>query len=143
MPGVVAARKKIRNSLKLAKASVDSTDVACHNSSRSHELAHIMNTINPTDPGKSSLQSITDNKRVKDLREKAAQDTSLRLTPEELPRTEPDLKLSEAVSAAIKSASAEYDSAKVDTIKEMLRLGNYPLDPRKIAESIVELEKLL
>jgi negative regulator of flagellin synthesis FlgM len=102
-----------------------------------------MNTINPTDPGKSSLQSIADNKRVKDLREKAAQDTAMRLTPEELPRTESDLKLSEAVSAAIKPASAEYDSAKVDNIKEMLRLGNYPLDPRKIAESIVELEKLL
>ena len=41
------------------------------------------------------------------------------------------------------NAKAFTDTAKVDNIREMLRRGNYPLDPRKIAESIVELEKLL
>lgn len=34
-----------------------------------------------------------------------------------------------------------FDSAKVDAIKEALQKGNYPLDPTRIAQSFVNLER--
>jgi len=40
-------------------------------------------------------------------------------------------------------AQPDFDRAKVDAIKKALQSGNYPLNPRKIAESFVALEKLI
>jgi len=37
----------------------------------------------------------------------------------------------------------DFDRAKVDAIKAALQQGNYPVNPRKIAESFVSLEKLI
>jgi len=52
-----------------------------------------------------------------------------------------DLALSESIGAAAKSA--EFDVDKVNQITEAIRMGNYPLDARKIAESFIPLEQLL
>lgn len=35
------------------------------------------------------------------------------------------------------------DSARVDAIKQEIALGNYPLDPEKIAENLINLEQSL
>ena len=40
-------------------------------------------------------------------------------------------------------AAVNFDSKKVDQIKQSIEQGNYPLDNRKIAESLIPLEKLL
>lgn len=39
--------------------------------------------------------------------------------------------------------NASFDRAKVEAIKEAIQNGNYPLDARKIAESMAGLEKLI
>ena len=36
-----------------------------------------------------------------------------------------------------------FDRAKVESIKQALRDGNYPLNPRRIAESFVALEQMI
>jgi len=38
---------------------------------------------------------------------------------------------------------ALFDSKKVDSIKEAIQNGSYPLDSRKIAENFLELERLI
>jgi len=52
-----------------------------------------------------------------------------------------ELKLSEATAAALESA--EFDSEKVNQIKEMIAKGEYPLDEKRIAESFYALEQLI
>lgn len=37
----------------------------------------------------------------------------------------------------------EFDRAKVDAIKQAIQDGQYPLDPRRIAESFVAIEKMI
>ncbi len=52
-----------------------------------------------------------------------------------------EIKLSEATTAALESA--EFDSEKVNQIKEMIAKGEYPLDEKRIAESFFALEQLI
>jgi negative regulator of flagellin synthesis FlgM len=40
-------------------------------------------------------------------------------------------------------AQPDFDRAKVDSIKAALQEGNYPVNPRRIAENFVSLEKLI
>ena len=58
-----------------------------------------------------------------------------------LPGGADELKLSEATAAALESA--EFDSEKVNKIKEMIAKGEYPLDEKRIAESFFALEQLI
>ena len=37
----------------------------------------------------------------------------------------------------------EFDRAKVDAIREAIKHGQYPLDPRRIAESFVAIEQMI
>ena len=37
----------------------------------------------------------------------------------------------------------EFDRAKVDAIREAIHNGQYPLDPRRIAESFVAIEQMI
>jgi len=37
----------------------------------------------------------------------------------------------------------DFDRAKVDAIKAALQQGSYPVNPRRIAENFVSLEKLI
>jgi len=39
--------------------------------------------------------------------------------------------------------ASEIDSAKVETLKQEIAKGNYPLDSQKIAENMISLEKSL
>ena len=38
---------------------------------------------------------------------------------------------------------AGFDAEKVDQIKQALSDGNYPIDPRRVAEGFADIEKLL
>ena len=40
-------------------------------------------------------------------------------------------------------AQPDFDRAKVDAIKQAIKDGNYPINPRRIAESFVALEKMI
>ena len=52
---------------------------------------------------------------------------------------------SDSLNTIAQSLSAEtgFDQNKVNTIKQQIQSGNYPLDSRKIAESFLSLEKLI
>ena len=52
-----------------------------------------------------------------------------------------DVELSKAVQEA--EEKAIFDARKVDSIKEAIQNGSYPLDSRKIAENFLELERLI
>jgi negative regulator of flagellin synthesis FlgM len=47
-----------------------------------------------------------------------------------------------AISARL-SQEPDFDRAKVDSIKRAIEDGQYPLNPRRIAESFVALEQLI
>ncbi|MEK0416481.1 MAG: hypothetical protein RI949_487 [Pseudomonadota bacterium] len=49
--------------------------------------------------------------------------------------------LSEAVRKVMDEPA--FDQAKVDSIKQALRNGQYPLDSRRIAENFVAIEKMI
>jgi flagellar biosynthesis anti-sigma factor FlgM len=55
--------------------------------------------------------------------------------------TEELVKLSANVQADIDKAL--FDQEKVDRVKDALRNGDYPLDSKKIANSFIDLEKLI
>lgn len=40
-------------------------------------------------------------------------------------------------------AQPDFDRAKVEAIKQAIKEGNYPINPRQIAESFVALERLI
>lgn len=48
----------------------------------------------------------------------------------------------EMVKTAL-SKPTDFDEAKVESIKRAIKEGNYPLDPRRIAESFLSLESLI
>lgn len=65
-------------------------------------------------------------------------------TPERasVARPGPDtLSLSNVAQKAMQEP--EFDRAKVDAIKQAIQDGQYPLDPRRIAESFVAIEKMI
>ncbi len=56
-------------------------------------------------------------------------------------QTSDEVQLSD--ETVIELRRAGFDEAKVAQIKQALADGNYPLDPKKIAEGFTEIEKLL
>ena len=40
-------------------------------------------------------------------------------------------------------AEPDFDRAKVESIKQAIAEGQYPLDPRRIAESFLALERMI
>ncbi|MEK9554228.1 MAG: flagellar biosynthesis anti-sigma factor FlgM [Gammaproteobacteria bacterium] len=52
-----------------------------------------------------------------------------------------EVQLSDETVVELKRAG--FDEAKVAQIKQALADGNYPLDPKRIAEGFTEIEKLL
>jgi len=40
-------------------------------------------------------------------------------------------------------AQPDFDRAKVEAIKQAIKEGNYPINPRRIAESFVALERMI
>ena len=55
--------------------------------------------------------------------------------------TPSEVQLSEEVANAIETA--EFDAAKVEALKLAIMDGNYPLDAKRIAENMLNLERLI
>ena len=51
------------------------------------------------------------------------------------------LEVSDTVAQVI--SDAEFDAAKVEELRQAIQAGNYPLDPRRIAESFLVIEELI
>ena len=49
--------------------------------------------------------------------------------------------LSESVTATIEQA--EFDAAKVEALRLAIMEGNYPLDAKRIAENMIDLERMI
>ena len=62
-------------------------------------------------------------------------------TPPTNSTTVDQLRLSHVTEKAM--AQPDFDRAKVDAIKQALKNGNYPLDPRRIAQGFVSLESMI
>ena len=79
---------------------------------------------------------------------KAKAQTSADSSAETRPASEDTVSLS-AESGQVKSlqqqldAVPEVDTEKVEAIKREIAKGNYPLDPERIAENLINLEKAL
>ena len=66
--------------------------------------------------------------REQEKSDKAQQSDSIELSPE--------------VTKAL-AAEASFDSEKVEKIKQAIADGEYPVDSKRVAQSMVDLEKLL
>ena len=55
--------------------------------------------------------------------------------------TTSEVQLSEKVANAIETA--EFDAAKVEALRLAIMDGNYPLDAKRIAENMLNLERLI
>ena len=62
--------------------------------------------------------------------------------PVEKPRASADSVSLSNLEQKVKEQSS-FDRAKVESIKDAIRSGNYPLDPRRIAENFVSLERMI
>ena len=51
------------------------------------------------------------------------------------------IELSESVAGAIEDA--KFDAAKVEALRLAIMEGNYPLDAKRIAENMLDLERLI
>lgn len=95
-----------------------------------------MSIVTPPDFGKINLQNPLENNRLRKKSESAEASDAPALRP-----SIKDLALSDSVNMAMKSA--DFDEDKVKRIAEAIKMGNYPLDARKIAEHFLPLEKLI
>jgi len=77
----------------------------------------------------------------KDVRLDKTADDSRPLQAESARPATDEVQLNEATVVELKRA--EFDEAKVEQIKQSLAEGNYPIDPKKIAQGFTEIEKLL
>ena len=76
----------------------------------------------------------------KDLRsDKSSASTDLPKSTEAVPASE--VELSDAVVEAIDNAN--FDAAKVEALRLAIMEGNYPLDAKRIAENMVDLERMI
>jgi negative regulator of flagellin synthesis FlgM len=88
----------------------------------------------PTGPARTAADK-TDKKSA------AASLTDIAKTPERKSIESDSLELSNVNQRV--SNQPEFDRSKVEAIKESLRNGSYPLNPRRIAESFVALEQMI
>lgn len=61
--------------------------------------------------------------------------------PAPAPAADDKLELSQA--ARVSAQEPTFDRAKVDAIKKQVEQGQYPLDPRRIAENFLALEQMI
>lgn len=54
-----------------------------------------------------------------------------------------DDKLELSPAARVAASESEFDRAKVEAIKKQVEEGNYPIDPRRIAENFMALEQMI
>ena len=53
----------------------------------------------------------------------------------------PQVQLSDSVARAIEDS--KFDAAKVEALRLAIMEGNYPLDAKRIAESMLDLERMI
>lgn len=98
------------------------------------------NPINPL--GRTSAGTINSNTAKTQSKDSAESSTTGNA------RTEDTVSLSQESQQVIElqqriKNAPEIDSAKVEAIKQEIARGNYPLDPEKIAENLINLEQSL
>ena len=66
-------------------------------------------------------------------------------TPNQVSSQKNAVQKSDSLTTIAQSLATEsgFDQNKVNTIKQQIQSGNYPLDSRKIAESFLSLERLI
>jgi flagellar biosynthesis anti-sigma factor FlgM len=77
----------------------------------------------------------------KDVRPDKATESGRSVQAESTRPASDEVQLNESTVVELKRA--EFDEAKVAQIKRSLAEGNYPIDPKKIAQGFTEIEKLL
>ena len=86
-------------------------------------------------------------KALSAIKPEQKKDEELRSTDVESQAASTDRQMSDEVQLSdetvVELTRAGFDDAKVAQIKQALADGNYPLDPKRIAEGFTEIEKLL
>lgn len=83
-------------------------------------------------------RQVADRAEKADKADKAAEASSARPAPAAEDDT---LDLSPAARAM--TSESEFDRAKVEAIKKQIEQGQYPLEPRRIAENFLALEQMI
>ena len=103
------------------------TDAISHQARIAQSNTAVRNALDKVDKKSGSLaQSQVDDPKA--VREKAGPETD-------------SVSLSN-VNQKVKD-QPDFDRAKVDAIKQALKEGNYPLNPRRIAENFVAIEQMI
>ena len=89
--------------------------------------------------GRANRQDLTIDNRSKKVEENQ-KEAARTLRPEEDFRDD-RVELSGVQEKAM--AAPDFDTEKVERIKQAIREGNYPLDSRRIAESFLALERMI
>lgn len=82
--------------------------------------------------------------KARQAMDKAADDAAASPAAKPAERAAPKgdtLSLSDVAQNAM--AQPEFDRAKVDSIKQAIREGNYPLNAKRIAENFVAIEQMI
>jgi negative regulator of flagellin synthesis FlgM len=88
-----------------------------------------------------ALRSAIDKVDTKTASAAKAQDEAKSSTLEKASAGADKVSLSNVAEKAM--AQPDFDRAKVEAIKQAIKEGNYPINPRRIAESFVSLEKMI
>ncbi len=101
------------------------------------------NPISSLFSGSPSLDKVSLEKARRKSTERAEDGTQAQTTARaaKAALAEDELVLSEIAKRAM--AEPEFDRSKVESIKQAIQDGNYPLNSRRIAESFVAIEKLI
>jgi negative regulator of flagellin synthesis FlgM len=98
-----------------------------------------MTTINSNGPSPATSQ-IQSQKASVDARKRLQEPTAPLESPAATVSSD-ELALSSGVETALETA--EFDSARVEQLRQAIAEGAYPLDAMKISEQFIELEKLI
>ena len=92
--------------------------------------------------GRLTQSDATVRSAIDKLSKKSGSSSAERPEPGAAPRTEGDsVSLSNVAQKAM--AEPDFDRAKVESIKQAIAQGQYPLDPKRIAESFVAIERMI
>lgn len=100
---------------------------------------------NPIDQWNRMASANTVQRRVAEKDEQAAAAAKAAKSAAPAPAPAPAASDQLQLSAVAQQASAEpaFDRAKFEAIKEAVQNGNYPLDPRRMAESFLAIEQMI
>ncbi len=98
---------------------------------------------NPVNPlGRSTAESINSNTRKTQPESRSDNSSSSSVSSEDTVSLSQESQQVSSLAQQLKEASV-VDRAKVEAIKQEIANGNYPLDPEKIAENLINLEQSL